>query len=146
MTTTITTSSRGGRLASRAATLLVGLGLAFGVSTSPANAAVGQWNTLSGYGTGSGYAVIDGWHSGYVTSSAWGRVQVTARSYCVKVQYAPYAYAALDGRWNNTTWNCTRNATRVFSWSDTMTLSYNGMKFRICTTSGCGGVTYIRNF
>jgi hypothetical protein len=146
MNTTTTTQSHGRRIARRLGAVLAGAGLAVGVAAAPANAAVGQWNGLSGYGTGSGSAIIDSWRSGTWSTTAYGRVQITARSYCVKVQYAPYAYAAVDGGWNNTSYNCSAYTTKVFSWSDTMRLSYNGMKFRICTTAGCGAVTYIRNY
>ena len=125
------------KLAQRLAVVAAALGLLMGVA-GPASAAKYQWNALPGYGTGSGYAIIDGNSTGTFTSSAWGRVQITARSYCVKVQYAPFAYAALDGGWSNTSYNCSANATRVFNWSDSYHLGYNGFKFRICTTTGCG--------
>lgn len=131
-----------GRLGAVLAALVFAIGaVVFG--SSPAQAATRQWYQLPGYGTGTGYAIIDASSSGYVSSSASGRVQVTARSYCVKIQYAPYAYAALDGGWNNTPWNCTGGATKTFSWSDSFRLGYNGFKFRICTTSACGAAGYI---
>jgi len=129
-------------VARRVGMLVAALAVLLGMA-GPASAATNQWNTLPSYGTGSGYAIIDGHSRGTFTDSAWGRVQVTARSYCVKVQYAPFAYGALDGGWSNTSWNCTANATRTFSWSDSYHLAYNGFKFRICTTSGCGSTRTI---
>jgi hypothetical protein len=131
---------------SRAAKLLVGAILTaglVGMLAGQAGAATGSWQSVPSYGTGSGYAIIDSHSRGTFTSNAAGRVQITARSYCVRIQYAPYAVAALDGGWNNTSWNCSANTTRTFSWSDSTHLNYNGYKFRICTTAGCGSTRYI---
>ncbi|MCU1570189.1 MAG: hypothetical protein JWR33_930 [Naasia sp.] len=119
-----------------------GLALAAMLLLAPtaAQAASNTWTGVPSYGGGTGSAIIDG-HSG---SSAWGRVQVRATSYCVKIQYAPYAIAALDGRWNDLAYNCSSNTTKVFYWSDSYRLAYDGFKFRICTTAGCGSSQNVR--
>ena len=113
-----------------------------GVRAESASAATGYWYSIPSYGSATGHAIIDGYSLGYWSSSARGRVTFNAGGYCRRVQYAPFAYAALDGGWNNLATYCDWS-TRTLSWSDTFHASYNGFKFRICGASGCGSVRHI---
>ena len=131
------------RIAGLLAAALVAAGLlAATLAPASANAATGVWTGIPSHNGASGSAIIDYKRIGYWSSDASGRIYLRTGSGCAKVQFAPYAIAAVDGTWNNTgTW-C--NGVVTISWSDRFYLAYNGMKFRICKSGTCGSVGYIR--
>lgn len=112
---------------------------AFAVAS--ANAAQHRWVGIPGIGSAVGSAIIDRYSYGYWSSSAAGYVYVSTRG-CATVQYAPYAIAALDGRWNNTRAVCNGAAYR--SWNDAFGMAYNGFKFRLCKYGTCARAVRIR--
>jgi hypothetical protein len=121
-----------------AATLVVGLTLA---SQAPASADIGNWHKIPGYGGVSGFAILDSFQS---SGSARGRVQLYLTGTCAYAKYAPYASAAVDGRYNDLRVAC-RSGPQVATWRDSFHLAYNGYKFQICITDQqCGKELHIR--
>lgn len=114
--------------------------LVLAVFSGTAAAQVDVWKEIPRKGNLGGYAIID--HvSGSATSytrTATGRVELILgdSSAIGRIQYAPFADFALDGRWNSLP--TYRGAGRVvIPWSDTFHFSYEGFKFRICGAHSC---------
>jgi hypothetical protein len=133
----------GRRLAMLLATLAASFTVLLGFTSSPAGAATGYWYSLAGHGSAGGSAIIDHSDTGYYTSHANGRVILRLNNTCGYIKYAPYANFAADGGYNKLATYCGTGSVTL-GWSDSYHLAYDGFKFQVCTSSGCGSAGYIR--
>lgn len=132
-------------IARRAAFLLGMFGACLGMFASqsaPASAATSRWYTVSAHGGASGSAIMNYFDVGRYSSHAGGRVQLNLTGQCGYIKYAPFADLAADGSYTKLRTYC-GGGWVTLSWSDTFHLGYNGFKFQVCTSSGCGSERHI---
>lgn len=127
------------------AALAVSASLSAGLN-NPAQAYQGETRAIPSLQGATGSATLVSFGNGH--SYANVTVRKGSNSHCVYAQAAPYAIFALDGGFKTIPGSRTCGGTAYGTYSDSYSLAYNGVKFRLCQEDWgwdtCGSSVNIR--